>query len=165
MAAFFIYPVILALLGWSYFSPFYASVAFCILIAALDVYAFVVDRVRPQPDRSIWSEREAEIIREHHVYLRYPLASRGLSVVLNATRFSAFIWVPWLLWNGIYVPVIIIGVHFFVTSGLCVRLDPILYHGYAAYRGDIRSAKMSMELEAVQKKMESLAFEAASREW
>lgn len=152
-------PVIVGLLVWSFFQPLSASIAFCALIVCIDGYLWLSEWLtRRRLNLAIWSPAEAAIVRKYWSFLLYPDGSRWCSATLNMTRMSAFLWVPWLLWNGVWspavlIPAALIGLHFFATLDLGERLDPMRFLADRARAGQREAVVELANLETVRAKV------------
>ena len=127
----------LGLFIWSLFQPVVASSIFSAIIVVLSSYLLFIDIIgRPKPGSINWSKPEIEIMKKYHLALRYPFGARDMSAIVNGLRWSALIWVPWMLWNHLWVCGAIVGVNFFVMTSLSVRLDPFYFLSDAVNRGN-----------------------------
>jgi len=143
----------LGIFVWSLFQPPIASYVF-IPTALFEGWLYLTDIFgKPSLDSSIWSPDEIEIIRKYHVSLRYPFGAKDMSVVLNGFRWSTLLWVPWLLWNHLWICAAVIAVNFFVTGSLSVRLDPIFFLSDAVNKGKMEFAAELALLQQVIEKM------------
>lgn len=139
---------------WSLFSPTIATYFFLTAAAIFEGYLFFIDGAnKPKPDPSRWSQEDIYVIRKYHIALRYPFGARDMSVVLNGFRWSALLWVPWLLWNQMWLPSAIITVNSFVTGSLAVRLDPLFFLSDAVNRGKYHFAGELSLLQEVAEKL------------
>jgi len=126
----------LGMFVWSVFQPKIASYSYLIVTILYVGYLFLIDiSGRPKPDPSSWTPEEIHIIKTYHLALRYPRAAKDMSVILNGFRWTAIFWVPWLLWNHLWICAIFIAVNFFVSSDLSVKLDPFFFLSDAIRRG------------------------------
>lgn len=110
---------------------------------------------RPKVDPSYWSCEEIEIIKKYHLNFKNPFTAKLHSIMLNGIRFTAFLWVPWLLSNHMWFLAAFLTVNFFATSSLAYRLDPFFFLLDAMSRGDtniLRMRELAL-LEHVFKKM------------
>ena len=144
----------LGLFVWSIFNPTTASYLFLAAIAIFEGYLFFMDTAnKPNPNPSSWSQDEIYVLRKYHIALRYPFASKDMSVILNGFRFTALLWVPWLFWNEIWLPATIIALNFFITGSLAVRLDPFFYLSDAVNKGKYQFAGELSLLQEVSEKL------------
>lgn len=143
----------LGLFVWSIFSPATATYIFLAATAIFEGYLFFIDRAnRPNPDPSRWSQEEIDVLRKYHLALRYPFGAKDMSVVLNGFRWSALLWVPWLLWNQMWVFAVIIALNFFIAGDLSFRLDPFFFLSDAVNRGKYQFAgELSLLQEVAEK--------------
>lgn len=147
------YAVAMGLFVWSLFYPIVASYVFVGLAALFVAYLFVIDIcTRPEPDTLVWTPEEIQVIRKYHLALRFPFAARGYSCYLNGIRWSSLVWVPWMLWNRLWIPAAFLAINFFLTASLCFRLDPFFFLCDAVSRGRGRFAGELAKLRAVKEK-------------
>ena len=99
----------IATIVWSFFNPLWASKAFLVLIAIFEGYIFLMSRAgRPDhleaftapPDLNT---DEVAVVKKYHLFFKFPFASREFSAALSAIQLSTFIWVPWLLYQGLWL--------------------------------------------------------------
>jgi len=148
------FAVPMGLFVWSLFQAAIASYVFVGLAALFVAYLFFIDITnRPKPDPLLWAPDEIEIMQKYHLALRFPFGARDLSCYLNGIRWSSLIWVPWLLWNHLWIPAAFLVVNFFVTASLSTRLDPFFFLSDAVKRGQTRFVGELATLQAVQEKL------------
>jgi len=91
--------------------------------------------------------------------IRFPFGSKDFSCYLNGIRWSSLIWVPWLLWNHLWIPVGFLAINFFLTASLSVRLDPFFFLSDAVNRGQYRFSEELATLQRIKEKhMKGLAL-------
>ncbi len=147
------FAVPLGLFVWSLFHPTIASYVFVGLAAIFEVYLFFIDITgKPKPDPSTWTRDEIQVLRKYHLAIRFPFGAKDFSCYLNGIRWSSLIWVPWLLWNHLWIPASFLVVNFLVTTSLSVRLDPIFFLSDAVRRGKHQLAGELSILQKVQEK-------------
>ncbi len=156
------FAVPLGLFVWSLFQPTIASYVFVGLAALFVGYIFFIDITnRPKPDPLLWTPDEIKVLRDYHLALKFSFGAKDFSCYLNGIRWSSLIWVPWLLWNHLWIPAGFLVVNFFVTASLSVRLDPFFFLSDAVRRGQYRFAK---ELSLLQQVQEKLNYELSSKQ-
>lgn len=148
------FTVPLALFVWSLFQPSIAGYVYITLAAIFVGYLFFTDIAgRPKPDSLLWRPEEARVIRDYHLALRFPSGARDFSCFLNGIRWSGLIWIPWMLWNHLWIPAGFLAAIFICTSSMSVRLDPFFFLGDAARRGQVQFAAELQILQTVYEKM------------
>ena len=149
----FYWSVPLALFVWSFFDPQTAAYALVGVKVLFEGYLFLTERMgRPKLDPSDWTSKEIEIIKKYHQSLRNPFVAGKLSGLLNGFRLSVIFWVPWLLWNELWIPVGFLLANFFVTASLSVRLNPIFFLEDAVPKGQKQfSNELSLLREVAEK--------------
>ena len=151
------FAVPLGLFIWSLFKPTIASYVFVVLAAIFVAYLFFIDIIdKPKPDPSIWTPTEIEILRIYHLAIQYPFGAKDFSCYLNGIRWSSFIWVPWLLWNHLWIPSAFLAINFFITASLSVRLDPFFFLSDAVRQGKHEFAGELKLLQHVKEKMNDI---------
>lgn len=139
---------------WSLFQPTIAGYVFVGLAAIFVAYLFFIDIIgKPNPAPSTWTSDEIEIIRKYHLAIRFPFGAKDFSCYLNGIRLSSLIWVPWLLWNHLWIPAGFLAVNFFLTMSLSVRLDPFYFLSDAVNSGQYQFAGELAALQEVKEKM------------
>jgi hypothetical protein len=118
---------------WSFFSPPLAAKVFLILVAIFEGYIFLMSRTG-RPDQleafsapHYFNPDEIAVIKKYHLYFKFPFASRDFSAALSAIQLSAFVWVPWLLYQGLWLTAIAIGANYFIAAPLAMQLNPRLF--------------------------------------
>ena len=148
------FAVPLGLFFWSLFKPTIAGYVFVGIAAIFVAYLFFIDITnKPKPDPLIWNTAEIEALRKYHLAIRFPFGAKDFSCYLNGIRWSSFIWVPWLLWNHLWIPSGFLAVNFFLTSSLSVRLDPFFFLSDAVNRGQYQLEEELVALQGIQEKL------------
>jgi len=154
---------------WSIFQPAVASYIFIVLAAVLAGFLFLAD-ITSRPSiticgsgpcaigflpgfSSVWTSDEIRILKRYHLALRLPFAANLFSCCLNGIRLSALLWVPWLLWNRLWIPAGFLTLHFFLTASIAVRLDPVFFLSDAIQRGKYQLVDELATLRQVQTKL------------
>ena len=139
---------------WSLFQPSIASYIFVGLAVVFVAYLFFIDIAnKPKPDPVVWTLDEIDVMRKYHLAIRFPFGARDFSCYLNGIRWSSLIWVPWLLWNHLWIPAGFLTINFFLTASLSLRLDPFFFLSDAVNRGQYQFAEELDTLQAIQKKL------------
>jgi len=154
MKTLYYWSVPLAFFIWSLFNLQTAAYAFIAVQILFEGYLFLGDRMgRPKPEPSDWTAEEIEIRRKYHLSYQNPFRAQKLSGLLNGFRLSVIFWLPWLLWNELWIPVAFLIVNFFITASLSVRLNPIFFLENAVRKGQ---NQFSQELSLVREVGEKL---------
>ena len=157
----FAYPSIISvliLLLWSWFKPGWASAFFLIISYSFLAFLMLYDRsARPSPDPAEWTVEEIETIRKHHVFLTTPTMARICNANLNIFRLSVVLWIPWLLWNRVFIQAGLLALLYFVPYSLCKRLDP-----FNPDRGSYEQMTLASVIEKLRAKSIRLASKTAS---
>ena len=144
----------LGLFIWSIFNLTTATWSFIAIATVFEGYLYFLDIfTKPSPDPERWNREEIELIRKYHVALRFPFGAREMSNILNGFRFTAFLWVPWLLWNQMWGFAVFFVLNFLFTGSLAVRLDPFYFLSDAVNRGKYQFASELSLLEEVAEKL------------
>jgi len=94
------------------------------------------------------------VLRKYHLYFRYPFASRSFSSILSGIQLSAFIWVPWLLYNRLWIPAIFIGLNYFIAGPIAVKLNPRFFlHDAVENKGNRYFLSEMMAVDSVCEKI------------
>lgn len=143
----------IGLFVWSLFQPITASYVFVVITAIFVAYLFFIDIIcKPKPNPLIWNPDEFETLKKYHLGIRYPFGAKILSCCLNGIRWSSLIWVPWLLWNHLWIPAGFLSLNFFLTASISVRLDPFFFLSEAVNRGQYQFTEELAILQDIQKK-------------
>lgn len=121
--------ITIILLIISFLYPLQASWVFIAFLVFLEGYLFLTSiRRKYSFSRDIsFNEEERKIIEKHHLYFRYPFTARSLSTSLSFIALSAIIFVPWLLYNHLWLQAVIIGLNYFIAQLLSTKLNIRFY--------------------------------------
>lgn len=127
---------------WSLVHPAFASWTFVGLTAVFVAWLFLAEKMGdPSPDPSIWRPDECEIIRKYYLAIRYPHGANTMSNFLNGIRMASLIWIPWMLWNHLWIPALFLAANYFLTASLACRLDPFFTLSLAAQKDRVQFAE------------------------
>lgn len=141
--------LVLGILIWSFFQPTIASIVFIIFIVLLEGGLLIASAScnpnvalytfnRYHLDVSEWTPSEIKTLRKYCLYFSYPISSQMFSSTLSGIWGSAFILVPWLLYNHLWISAVIIGVNCFIAGPLSKKLSPRLYlHTEVESKGNV----------------------------
>ena len=131
--------------------PEVATYSYMCVVTLFVGYLFVIDIFgRPKPDPEKWNEEERKVIKSYHIALAYSFGAKAFSIQLNAMRWFSLVWVPWLLWNHLWLPAFFFVILFFVTASISVRLDPFFFLSNAVNGGQIQFSHELSTLQTVQ---------------
>jgi hypothetical protein len=99
--------------------------------------------------------QEIEVYLSYHLHFWFPDGAQAYSALLNGLRFAGFIWGGLCLWNGLYWLGGISIVYFFISADLILKLNPLLYMGAEAQKGNQVATEQISLIEAVQAKKEA----------
>jgi hypothetical protein len=144
MIGFFPIIIAVAVLIWGFFSPATASWVFIgLFIAIFEGHSLVMylthrSKVSVEPDAPphFLSAGEINVVRKYPVLILLPFAAMEYARGLSAIPLTSYVWIPWLLYSGLYVQAAIIVVNFFLVGQLVVRIDPRNFFQQAMQRGN-----------------------------
>jgi hypothetical protein len=121
--------IFIVLLIAAFFVPVKASWFFILGFVVLEGYVFLLSVLASKHVRVIHelNEQENKIFNKYYVYFKYPRASKSISASLSLVALSAFILVPWLLYNQIWIQSVIIAVNYFFAQSLSSSLNIRFY--------------------------------------
>ena len=113
----------------SFFYPTQASWGFVAFFVILEVYLFVTSRNRKysSTEKIHFTDEEKQIVNKYYLYFKYPHTVKSLSTSLSLIALSAIIWVPWLLYNHLWLQAIIVGLNYIVAQHLSTKLNIRFY--------------------------------------
>lgn len=154
MLSLFMTGVMVGCLIWGFFAPGTAAWVYIVLIAIFEGWiAGLQFLARPTMDSdavATWAPREQAALRKYHLYFRWPFASQAFSSTLSGTQLAAFVWVPWLLWNGHWWAGAIIGANYFLAGPLAAKLNPRLFlHEAVEKKGQYEYMEEMVAVDAV----------------
>ena len=97
---------------------------------------------------------EIEVYQRYHLYFLASGAAEAFSSLLNGLRLAGFVWGGLCLWKGLYWLGGLSIAYFFVTGGLILKLNPLLYMGTQAQNGNQFAIEQISLIEQVQTKRE-----------
>lgn len=100
-------------------------------------------------------EEETDIYRRYHVFLWYPGAAQAYSAFLNGFRIAGFVWGGLCIWHQLYLLAAACVTYFFLTGGLILKLNPPLYMGAQAQKGNQVAMSHLSLIESVNQKREA----------
>jgi hypothetical protein len=121
--------LVIILLIMSFFYPLGASWVFIAFFIILETYLLVSSKRHENSaiDGVNLSEEEKQIIQKYHLYFRYPYSAKSLSTSLSLIALSAIIWVPWLLYNHLWVQSAIVGLNYIIAQFFSTKLNIRFY--------------------------------------
>ena len=157
MALIYALPALVLTFGlflWSLASPTLPAWIFIAVLIIIDAVLLLLDfGAKGTPTRITVLPHEEETFRRHWIYLLLPGGASVICLWLQVTRWSAVFWVPWLGYNGAWWLAAAIALHFFVTSSLSVRLNPIGPYALEAQRGNADFAREVQILQSLLKRL------------
>jgi len=160
---------VIGTLVWSFFSPLWASNVFLIFFVIFEGFIFLMSRAGRSNHIDAFTAaydlntKEVAVVKKYHLFFRFPFASRDFSAAISAVQLSTFVWVPWLLYQGLWLTAIAIGFNYFIAAPLAMQLNPRLFLSRAADRLDALGpagvlARISEggELRAIESALEKL---------
>ena len=126
----------LGFLIWSIFSPINASIAFICLFAVVEGWFLFLDMIK-SPDLQLMKSKycltdsELRVFNKYYIFYKFPNLSSKTSVAMSGFQYSAFLWVPWLLYNRLWILAIVTGLNFFLANYLSKKLKPLLFAFHA----------------------------------
>lgn len=147
--------VILGFIIFTFFNPVWGSWVYIGFIALFEMFIVLNNssKIKVDNKNNKYTPAEVRVIERYGVFFRFPLTSRGYSKLCSGIGMSAFIFVPWLLFNGLYVQAVLIGLNYFITGQLAVILNPQFFlHQEVEKRTDLLSEAYmiySADMEAI----------------
>ncbi len=116
----------LALVVFTFLSPWLGSITFIVIVAMLEVWIILVNlsKIKVNNKNNKYTPEEVGAIEHYRLFFRYPFASKILSPVFSGIQLSVFVLVPWLIFKGLYFNAVVIGLNYFIASQLAVMLNP-----------------------------------------
>ena len=140
--------VILGLFARSLFDPSVAPWVFIGPVLILDAWLLVTDVGNmPPPTRLNIQPHEEATWQRHKMFLMYPAGSSEICAALQMTRWSAVLWVPWLLYCTDWLTAGLVVLHFVITASVSTRMNPLGPYELEAQRGN---ATIAEELEVLR---------------
>lgn len=135
---------------WSFFDPFYASIAYIILVILLEGHFLFLDftkrpNLQSVKDKYNLTASEIQIFHKYYVFFRFPTTSSKTSETMSGFQLSTIIWVPWLLYNKLWFPAIFIGLNIFLANYLSKKLKPLHFAHFSKPKDPIFHEKVDLE--------------------
>ena len=141
-------PMAVILIVLSFFYPPQVSWIFIAFFFVLETYLLTASRknkfsfIKDAP----FNEEEQVVIQKYYLYFRFPLTSKSYSSSLSLIALSAFILVPWLLYNHLWLQAIVIGLNYFVAQYISTALNVRFYLHYSVEELKQEENRKEMEL-------------------
>jgi len=136
-----------------------SAITFLSIVYAVWVIILVGNRATNPPKEvplcKTLSLDEIEIYQRYHLNFLAPGAAETLSCWLNSLRLAGFVWGGLCLWDGLYWLGGLSIAYFFVTGGLILKLNPWLYMGAGAQKGNQVAIEHISLMEKVSAKREA----------
>ena len=120
-------------LVWSYFEPSLASKVFIISFTLYEGYIYLMS-LTGQPRHLeaftapfYLNPEEVAVVKKYHLFFKFPMASSDFSAACSIIQLSSFIWVPWLLYQGLWPNAISIGANSFIAAYFATKLNPRMF--------------------------------------
>lgn len=111
---------------------------------------------KPSKNSNIYkvlSQKEFESYQKYHLHFWFPSAAQAYSALMNSFRTAGFIWAGVYFWNSMHWLGGASIAYFFITGGLILKLNPYLYMGGHAQKGNQTAIEELSLIERVQEKL------------
>ena len=114
------------LLILAFFLPKYGPPMFICLMILTELWMFAVmkSKIKVKNSNDKYTFEEVKIIEKYPVFFQYPVASRQLSKLFSGFQISILIFVPLMLFRGMWIYAIIGVVEYFIVPQFAVPLNP-----------------------------------------
>lgn len=149
------------LLVTSFFYPTLASWVFVAFFVILEAYVLVTSRKRENSfaGGAHFNQEEKQTIEKYHLYFRYPYTAKSLSTSLSLIALSGIIWVPWLLYNHLWLQAIIVGLNYIVAQHFSTKLNIRFYlHDAVEKLGQEEHRKEMLLVDSICNKLSERGF-------
>ena len=130
----------------------------CLLIMLSNIFT---KPAKDAPLCQLLRPEEIEVYQRYHLHFWFPGGAQAQSALLNGLRVAGFVWGGLCLWNSFYWLGGISIAYFFITGGLILKLNPWLYMGTEAQKGNQVAIEQISLIKAVQAKKEAYNAEEA----
>jgi len=134
MIALIIIGVAASTLIWSFFNPIEGAKYFVFfVIIGIQGYLLLagrlgnLDGLTKEGSPYDFSENEIDVIKKYPLYFQYPYAARELSSALSGIQLISFLWIPWLLFQHLWLYAIYIAINIFFSGYLAKSYCPIVF--------------------------------------
>lgn len=116
------------LLLWGFWNADTASIIYLILIAIIEgiVISASMGSGRPRPELNL-TEKEEEYFKKYHFYFKTPITAQQLSATLSVICPLTYVWVPLLLYKGLWFQAALIGANLFLANRFAKLSSPRIY--------------------------------------
>ncbi|MFC1782429.1 hypothetical protein ACFL02_02455 [Planctomycetota bacterium] len=138
--------ITIGLIVWSFLHPLYASISFIVFFCIIEAYIILLNYIDKPTTKNTdeLTEIEVEVLRKYHLYFRYPFVAMSLSSTLFYFQLSIIIFIPWLFYNHLWIPAVIIGLNYFSSAILSKILNPRKYLHHLVEKKGQESKKEEM---------------------
>ncbi len=154
--------VTLILLAISFWKPNTGSILFISFAFLLECWIFLANlqKIEVKNENNKYTSKEVEVIKRYRLFFQYPIISRILSRMFSGIQLSVFILVPWLLFKGVYIQALIIGLNYFISQQLALILNPQFFLHNNLDKGKIKNpsvkSKMTEDMYAIDSALEKM---------
>ncbi len=131
--------ITITIVATSFFYPTQASWFFILFFTSIEMYLLFISLINSKHyfvEGINLSDEEKLVLNKYYLYFRYPFASRSLSTSLSLIALVIIIFVPWLLYNNLWIQAVIIGLNYFLATTLSSKLNASFYlHDAVEKRG------------------------------
>jgi len=121
-------PSVVGIFVWSLFQFRQATNLYILTLGLLELYLLITsERGKKYIDKSKWSDKEVVLLQRYNLYFRYPFTSKSLSKALSLIQLMSFVWIPWLLYNRLWIQAIIMGLSYIEAGARAAELNPRFY--------------------------------------
>lgn len=150
---------------WSLFQPVTAAYVYMAVIGIFMAFLMLLIAFgKPKLNPAAWTEYEIEIIYRYNLAVEYPDMAAWFSGVLGGFRCSGIIWIPWLLWNHLWLLSICLPLMGFLSWPFSMRLDPLHYIGESIEYGHKKYLKELAALMVIRRKFKPIQTIEKDRE-
>jgi hypothetical protein len=154
--------LVLILIIITFINPMIGSIIFMLVGGFLEILVILANqnKIRVKNNDNKYTLKEVEVVERYRLFFQYSFASKILSPIFSAIQLSVFILVPWLLYRGLFVNAIIIGINYFVAGQLAVILNPQFFLHDNVDKGKIKDPlqllKYKQDMEAIDSALEKM---------
>src|SRR3989344_404072 len=107
--------------------PFWGSIIYLVMYGMMIIWitqAGKYSQIKVNNKNNKWTDQEVKVIEKYNLFFQYPVACRILSTLFSGFQLAVFLLTPYLIYRGLWIPAIIIGVSYFISPQFSVTLNP-----------------------------------------
>ena len=144
----------LLLLVYSFWNINTGSLIFIVSCSLFNIYILLCNTAKIHIDESKWTKDEIDLIKNYHLYFRYPFASKSFSATASGIYVFGLVLFIWLMIHGFWIKSGLVILNSLIAMAMQSKLNPLYFLHNAVEKQHKHKFAKEMELmDSVCKKM------------